>query len=87
MTKKIEQRNFYPVLAMDGQFIRLKVRKKMIKKDFCEVLEAALLSFDGVNYETLTKIYLIAPEAARLGIMLCSYIKNNYKSQESQQNL
>ncbi|MFA5723664.1 MAG: hypothetical protein WC979_05380 [Candidatus Pacearchaeota archaeon] len=48
----------------------------MNKTTFCLVLESALLSFDGVGFEDMTKTYGINEKVALSGIKLCSYLKN-----------
>ena len=48
----------------------------MNKQTFVEILQSALLCFDGVQEAELTGEYRIAPELARLGVQLCSYLKS-----------
>jgi len=47
----------------------------MDKQTFVEILECALLSFDGVKEQELIEKYSLTPELARVGCQLCSYLK------------
>lgn len=47
----------------------------MDKQTFFEILQSALLSFEGVQEAELIKDYGFTPELARLGVKLCSYLK------------
>ncbi len=46
----------------------------MDKQTFVEILECALLHFDGVSEQELIE-YGLTPELARVGRQLCSYLK------------
>jgi len=54
----------------------------MNKQTFVEILECALLSFDGVQETELIEKYGLTPELARLGVQLCSYLKSKEIKQE-----
>jgi len=47
----------------------------MDKQTFTEILECALLSFDGVQETELIEEYGLTPKLARIGVQLCSYLK------------
>ena len=48
----------------------------MDKQTFVEILQSALLCFDGVQETELIEHYGLNPELARLGVQLCSYLKS-----------
>ena len=47
----------------------------MNKETFLEILECALLNFDGVSFEELTGKNGLDSVCAEVGIKLCTYIK------------
>ena len=47
----------------------------MNKQTFVEILQSALLCFDGVQETELIENYDLNPELARVGVQLCSYLK------------
>ena len=47
----------------------------MNKQTFVEILQSALLCFDGVQEIELIEKYGLTPELAKLGVQLCSYLK------------
>ena len=47
----------------------------MDKQTFVEILQSALLCFDGVQETELIQEYGLNPELARIGVQLCSYLK------------
>ena len=48
----------------------------MDKQIFIEILQGALLSFDGVSEQELIDKYGLYPELVRIGFQLCSYLKS-----------
>jgi hypothetical protein len=54
----------------------------MDKQTFVEILECALLSFDGVQETELIGKHGLTPELARIGVQLCSYLKSKGIRQE-----
>ncbi len=48
----------------------------MDKQTFTEILECALLSFDGASEQEIIKEYGLKPKLARVGIKLCDYLKS-----------
>jgi len=49
---------------------------KMDKETFTEILECALLGFDGVSEQEMTREYGLSPKLVKVGVQLCSYLKN-----------
>ena len=47
----------------------------MNKTEFYQILQSALLCFDGVQEAELVQTYGLTPELARIGCQLCSYLK------------
>jgi len=47
----------------------------MDKGDFCEILQGALLCFDGVTEQQLVAKYGFTPKLAKIGFELCAYLK------------
>ena len=47
----------------------------MDKQTFIEILQSALLSFEGIQEEELIAKFGLYPELARIGVQLCSYLK------------
>jgi hypothetical protein len=50
----------------------------MNKEDFLEILEASILSFDGVSEITLIKSFQINPKFAKIGVKLCSFLQDKF---------
>lgn len=48
----------------------------MEKSDFVEILQCALLSFDGISEEELVSKYNLNPKLAKIGLQLCEYLKS-----------
>jgi len=48
----------------------------MNKETFIEILQSALLNFDGVQETELIDKCGLSPELVRLGVQLCSYLKS-----------
>lgn len=48
----------------------------MDKSMFLEILQGALLSFDGATEKELVEKYGLYPKLAKIGIELCSYLKS-----------
>lgn len=47
----------------------------MDKQTFTEILECALLSFEGVSDQDIIEKQELNPKLAHIGIKLCSYLK------------
>ena len=47
----------------------------MDKITFVTILEASILSFDGVEEKDIIEKYGLNPELTRIGVRLCSYLK------------
>jgi len=48
----------------------------MNKQTFVEILQSALLCFDGVQEAELIEKYGLSPELAKISLHLCSYLKS-----------
>jgi hypothetical protein len=48
----------------------------MNKQTFVEILECALLNFEGVQEAELVQTHGLNPELAKIGCQLCSYLKS-----------
>lgn len=48
----------------------------MNKQIFIEILECALLSFDGVQEFELIEQYGLNPSLAKIGVQLCLFLKS-----------
>jgi hypothetical protein len=48
----------------------------MNKQTFIEILQSALLSFDGVSKTELIEQYGLNPKLVRVGVRLCDYLKS-----------
>ena len=48
----------------------------MDKEAFVEILECALLNFDGVTQNQLVEEYNLDPRLAKIGIQLCGFLKS-----------
>lgn len=48
----------------------------MNKKDFCQILNCALFSFDGINENEMLFQYGLNPKFIKAGIKLCDYLKS-----------
>lgn len=57
----------------------------MDKQTFIEILQGALLSFDGVSETELIDKYGLYPELAKLGVQLCDYLKSKDVNLEAKQ--
>lgn len=47
----------------------------MDKQQFIQVLQSALLNWDGIAEQELGKDYGLNPQLVRVGVQLCSYLK------------
>ena len=48
----------------------------MDKQTFIEILQGALLSFDGITEQELVEKYGLYPELAKVGLHLSTYLKS-----------
>tara|TARA_Y100000034_G_C6552123_1_gene238584 strand:+ start:162 stop:308 length:147 start_codon:yes stop_codon:yes gene_type:complete len=48
----------------------------MNKEEFIEILQSALLNYDGIDYKELVEKGL-KPELVKAGIKLCEYLKGD----------